>query len=87
MDVNKYGPWALVIGGSEGVGAAFARKLAAARFKLVLVARKPGPRDPMADLQSSSCNRQIDKFDCCAQLLQASRIVHRLHAGEWPRLA
>jgi len=48
MDVNKYGPWALVIGGSEGVGVAFARKLATAGFKLVLVARKPGPLEEVA---------------------------------------
>jgi short-subunit dehydrogenase len=48
MDVNKYGPWALVIGGSEGVGVAFARELAAAGFKLVLVARKPGPLEEAA---------------------------------------
>ncbi|MBO0731679.1 MAG: SDR family NAD(P)-dependent oxidoreductase, partial [Acidimicrobiaceae bacterium] len=48
MDLQKYGPWALVIGGSEGVGAAFARKLAASGFKLVLIARKEGPLQELA---------------------------------------
>ena len=43
MDVDRYGPWALIIGGSEGVGASFAQKLAAFGFKLVLVARKLEP--------------------------------------------
>jgi short-subunit dehydrogenase len=48
MDLAKYGPWALIIGGSEGVGAAFARQLAADSFKLVLVARKPEPLEELA---------------------------------------
>ena len=48
MDLQNYGPWALIVGGSEGVGAAFARKLAAKGFKLVLVARKPGPLEELA---------------------------------------
>ncbi|MBV1686650.1 SDR family NAD(P)-dependent oxidoreductase [Novosphingobium sp. G106] len=48
MDLEKYGPWALITGGSEGVGAAFARKLAAQGFKLVLSARKPGPLEELA---------------------------------------
>lgn len=47
MDLAKYGPWALIVGGSEGVGAAFARKLAADGFNLVLMARKPGPLEEL----------------------------------------
>jgi uncharacterized protein len=48
MDLQKYGPWALIVGGSEGVGATFARKLAGDGFKLVLIARKPGPLGELA---------------------------------------
>jgi short-subunit dehydrogenase len=49
MDLDRYGPWALVIGGSDGVGASFARKLAAQGFKLVIVARRPGPLNELAE--------------------------------------
>ncbi|HTJ62233.1 MAG TPA: SDR family NAD(P)-dependent oxidoreductase [Alphaproteobacteria bacterium] len=45
---DKYGPWALVVGGSEGIGSAFARKLAERGLNLVLVARKPGPLEEVA---------------------------------------
>jgi len=40
---QRYGPWALLVGGSEGVGEHLARKLAAAGVNIVLIARKPGP--------------------------------------------
>lgn len=42
-DLTGYGPWAVIAGGSEGVGAEFARLLAAQGINLVLLARKPGP--------------------------------------------
>jgi short-subunit dehydrogenase len=43
IDSARYGPWAVVAGGSEGVGASFALQLADAGIDLVLIARKPGP--------------------------------------------
>ena len=43
MSYAKYGPWAVIAGGSEGVGAEFARLLAEAGVNVVLVARKPEP--------------------------------------------
>jgi short-subunit dehydrogenase len=64
MDLAKYGPWALIIGGSEGVGAAFARKLAADGFKLVLVARKPGPLGELAaELRKSGAEVRVVSAD------------------------
>lgn len=42
-DLATYGPWAVIAGGSEGVGAEFATQLADDGFNLLLVARKTGP--------------------------------------------
>ncbi|MGO8692509.1 MAG: SDR family NAD(P)-dependent oxidoreductase [Rectinemataceae bacterium] len=36
-----YGPWCVIVGGSEGLGAEFARQLAARGLNLVLAARRP----------------------------------------------
>lgn len=48
IDPQRYGPWAVIAGGSEGVGASFAHQLAAAGINLVLIARKPGPLEATA---------------------------------------
>jgi len=42
---DQYGPWALIAGGSEGIGLAFARQLAAAGVNLLLLARREQPLD------------------------------------------
>lgn len=47
--IHQYGPWAVIAGGSEGVGAEFAAQLAEAGLNLVLIARKPGPLHDTAD--------------------------------------
>jgi short-subunit dehydrogenase len=48
LDPEVYGPWAVIAGGSEGVGAAFASLLADAGINLVLLARKPEPLEETA---------------------------------------
>ena len=63
-DLAKYGPWALIVGGSEGVGASFARQLASDGFKLVLVARKPGPLEELkAELDGGGAEVRILSAD------------------------
>ncbi len=46
--LDRYGPWALVAGGSEGLGAAFAEELAGAGFSLLLAARRTEPLEQTA---------------------------------------
>jgi uncharacterized protein len=48
ITAKQYGPWALIAGGSEGVGASFARKLAGLGFHLLLVARRSEPLEKLA---------------------------------------
>lgn len=45
---SDYGPWCLILGGSEGIGAAFARSVAARGLNLILAARKAAPLEALA---------------------------------------
>jgi hypothetical protein len=42
---SRYGPWAIVAGASEGLGAAFAKELAVRGLNVVLIARRPEALD------------------------------------------
>ncbi len=45
---KKYGPWAVVAGAYEGLGAEFARQLAQRGLHLLLIARRPAALDEVA---------------------------------------
>jgi short-subunit dehydrogenase len=50
---TRYGPWAVVVGASEGLGAAFARAVAGRGLSVVLVARRTEPLTALAgDLET-----------------------------------
>jgi short-subunit dehydrogenase len=55
IDPKKYGPWAVIAGGSEGIGPCIARDLAQLGINVVLIARKPEPlQEVAADLRAQS---------------------------------
>lgn len=46
---DRYGPWAVVAGGSEGIGGAFAEGIARGGINLVLLARRAEPLEDTAE--------------------------------------
>jgi short-subunit dehydrogenase len=46
---DRYGPWAVIAGASEGTGRAFARQIAAQGLSCILIARREGPLLELAD--------------------------------------
>lgn len=80
MFKQRYGPWAVIVGGSEGVGAAFARKLARQGLNLVLLARKPGPLAELAAelraearVEVRTVSLDVTAGDMLEQVQQATR--------------
>ena len=75
---QKYGPWALIAGASEGTGAAFARQLAARGINLVLVARREGPLAALAEevralgAQCETASVDLAADDAAARMVQAA---------------
>jgi short-subunit dehydrogenase len=77
---KKYGPWALVAGASDGVGAAFAEEIAERGVNVVLLARRGNVLDEVAGRINKRTNAQtrvlgIDLTDAgaTAEIVEATR--------------
>ncbi|NDZ92609.1 SDR family NAD(P)-dependent oxidoreductase [Streptomyces sp. SID6673] len=79
IDVDRYGPWAVIAGGSEGVGAGFARHLADAGINLVLIARTSGP---LEDTAAEMRRRGVEVRTVALDLTQPSSIEEIASATE-----
>ncbi len=60
--LEKYGPWALITGASDGIGEAFARALAAAGFNLIVVARRAAKLQTLVDDLSATYSIEAVAF-------------------------
>ncbi|BBX44640.1 SDR family NAD(P)-dependent oxidoreductase [Mycobacterium cookii] len=78
IDRAKYGPWALIAGGSEGVGAEFARLIAEAGLNLMLVARTADALQQAADqcrqhgVVVRTVQADLSAADACARITAAT---------------
>ncbi len=77
-----YGPWAIVAGASEGIGAAYAEELAARRLNLILIARRSEVLQSRASKLSQKYNVEIKTIpldlsasDAAEQILHMTRDV------------
>jgi short-subunit dehydrogenase len=71
---DRYGPWTVVAGGSDGIGEGFARQLAAGGLGVVLLARRQEPLQALAaELQAQGAALRTAAVD-----LTGTNIVKQL---------
>lgn len=73
---SKYGPWALITGASSGIGAEFARHLAAHGLNLVLVARRLPLLQQLAEQMTREHPIEVRTVACD---LSKADFLHRLN--------
>jgi short-subunit dehydrogenase len=96
---ERYGPWALLVGGSEGVGEHLARKLGAAGINIVLAARNPGPLAETSQAVRDACgvdvrtvqvniakDNMLDAIRAVTDDLEIGLLVHNVGGAPYPGL-
>jgi short-subunit dehydrogenase len=90
---ERHGPWALLVGGSEGIGEELARRLAAIGINLVLVARKPEALAAAAEraravgveVRTLSCDAGaddlLDRLRALTDDIQVGLLIHNVSGG------
>jgi short-subunit dehydrogenase len=75
---DKYGPWALITGASEGTGSAFAHNLANQGFNLILIARR---EQPLAELGASIRAKGVECVTASVDLSKLDATRHVVEAA------
>jgi len=78
MFAEKYGPWAVIAGGSEGIGASFARKIAGQGVNVVLLARKPAPLEEVAQEIRRTTKAQVRSASVDLSAADLKEQLHKL---------
>ena len=96
IDPKKYGPWAVIPGGSESLGASFANIAAASGINVVLISRKQGPLDEVAadlrarhgvEVRTLSLDLvRDDMLDCVRKItddIDVGLVIYNAGAAHW----
>lgn len=75
---ERYGPWAVIAGASEGTGRAFARKIAGEGVSCILIARRAHPLEALAaqiraehGVECVTASLDLAAPDACARVIAA----------------
>ena len=77
----RYGPWAMVAGASEGIGAAYARDLASRGLNLILIARRSELLSALASSLSQEYQVQIKTLAIDLSTPEAAEQIYNETAG------
>jgi short-subunit dehydrogenase len=71
---ERYGPWAVIAGASEGTGRSFAEHLAARGINCILIARRPGPLNELA--AELRARHRVACISACIDLAARDALSH-----------